>query len=79
MSNKTPIPDHVIKAMRRDDGFIRAEVIGTKFEYVVNLRTADGYKQHCTISYADFKRLHDEGIIKHVGDGKWKLIEGKEK
>ena len=80
MSNKTPLPKHVIRAMRRDDGFIRAEIIGTQVEYVVNLRTVDGYMQHCTVSRAVYERLVDEGIIKHVGLGKYKLtdVEGKE-
>ena len=78
MSNKTSIPEHVIRAMRRDDGFIRAEIIGHGVEYVVSLRTADGYKHHCTVTEADLKQAVNDGIIEHVGYGKYKLGEGKE-
>ncbi len=78
-NKKSPLPEHVIRAMRRDDGYIRAEATAKGVRYIVHLLTANGYKRHCSISYIQFHRLYKEGYIKHAGDGKWKLTDkGKE-
>lgn len=78
-NKKLPLPEHVIRAMRRDGGFIRPEIIDGKVRYVVNLRTVDGWRQHCTVSDADFKRLLDGGVIEPGEFGVWVLTgTGKE-
>ncbi len=74
-NKKSPLPEHVIRAMRRDDGYIKAEAKGRGVKYVVYLRTTDGYKSMCTVSAADMERLYSEGYIVHSGDGKWKLTD----
>lgn len=75
-NNKTPIPRHVLRTMRRDDGYIITEAAERgKLQYVVYIRTVEGHKSLCTISFVEFKQLHDEGYIYHAGDGKWKLRE----
>ena len=73
--NKSVLPEHVMRAMRRDGGFIRPEIVDGKVRYVVNLLTADGYKAHCTISEADFKRLLADGDITPEDFGRWKLTD----
>lgn len=79
---KLPLPEHVISAMRRDDGYIMAKTIARGVggvQYVVYVLTTEGYKSLCAISYSQMNRLYKEGYIKHVGDGKWKLTDkGKE-
>lgn len=75
-NKKSPLPEHVIRAMRRDDGYIITEASPRGgVQYAVCVCTVDGYKPLCTISFADFKQLYKDGTIKHVGDGKWKLTE----
>ncbi len=79
-NKKTPLPEHVISAMRRDDGYIIAEGTPKGMQYVVYVLTTDGYKSLCTVTPADMEQLYEEGVIQHVGDGKWKLTDkGKEK
>lgn len=76
MKNKrSPLPEHVIRAMRRDDGYIQMRYTEYGVRYEVHLLTANGYKPHLVVSDADMKQLYKDGIIKHVGDGKWKLTE----
>ncbi len=78
-NKKSPLPEHVIRAMRRDDGYIIAEGAPKGMQYVVYVLTTEGYKSLCAISHSQMNRLYKEGYIKHVGDGKWKLTEkGKE-
>lgn len=72
-NKKLPLPEHVIRAMRRDDGFIRCEAGGTKPRYAVYVLTAVGYKRLCAVSAVDMERLYTDGFIEHVGDGRWKL------
>ena len=76
-NKKSPVPEHVIRAMRRDDGYIITEASENGVQYVVYVLTTDGYKPMRTIPESDVKRLWDEDTIKYVGDGKWKLTEPK--
>ena len=75
---KLPLPEHVIRAMRRDDGFIRFEAGGRQPRYAVYVLTEDGYKRMCAVSVVDMEQLYEDGVIEHVGDGKWKLKNKKE-
>ncbi len=78
-NKKSPLPEHVIRAMRRDDGYIIAEAGAQGVQYVAYVLTADGYKPLCTVPVVNVQELWREGIIEHVGGGKWKLTEkGKE-
>lgn len=74
-NKKSPLLGHVIRAMRRDDGYIITEATENGIQYVVYVLTTDGYKPMRTIPESDVKRLWDEDTIKYVGDGKWKLTE----
>lgn len=74
-NKKTPLPEHVIRAMKRDDGYIKTRYTERGMQYEVYVLTADGYKSLCTVSDADMKQLYKDGVVKHVGDGKWKLTE----
>ena len=75
MGNKKSLPEHVIKAMQRDDGYIKAKYMPHGVRYVVCVSTVDGDKTLCTVPGATVRRLAVEGLIKHVGDGKWVLVE----
>ncbi len=78
-NKKTPLPEHVIRAMQRDDGYIQVRYAERGIQYEVYVLTADGYNPLCTVSDADMQRLYKDGVITHVGDGKWKLTEQKDK
>ena len=76
MGSKKSLPEHVIKAMQRDDGYIKVKRLPRGvMRYVVCVSTIDGDKTLCTVSDATVKQLAAEGLIKHVGDGKWVLDE----
>ncbi len=76
MSKKPPLPEHVIRAMQRDDGYIITEAAKNRpAQHVVYIRTTEGYKPLCTLSYAEFRRLYDEDYIQPAENGKWKLCE----
>lgn len=78
-NKKAELQKHVISAMRRDDGYIIAEAKAKGVQYVVYVRTTEGYKPLCTVPVENVQELWREGIIEHGGDGKWKLTEkGKE-
>ena len=72
---KTPVPEHVIRAMRRDDGYIIAEWELDEVQFVVYILTADGYKPLCNVSALDVARLYNDGYIEPTGGGKWQLCE----
>ena len=79
-NKKSPLPDNVIRAMRRDDGYIQMKYTGHGVQYEVYVLTTDGYKSICTVSDPLMKALYSEGYVEHLGDGKWKLTDkGKEK
>lgn len=80
MSANKMTPEQIINIMREGSGYIEVEPFGESELYVLYIYSLStcSYKAKYLIGRANFSKLLQDGIIKHIGGCRCELVKRKE-